>query len=185
MSQIARGRTNQLGDFVRVLKLRAVHFDDRASVAKQYLRRSFPQCVSCQTRSAREKAGSQPDGPESSVLHRRPGRGQPAPARPLLDQRSSRATPAENRGCPCCGCWDPVAVLPLLSWLLPSSGEGPSPHRLPYRCRATRSLRLIATQSVKRAWRVPIGAGKFSVSQQQTSRSMTYKCCSSGNRLTS
>ena len=39
--QIAWGRADQLGDFVRVLELGAVHLDHRAGVAKQDLRRGF------------------------------------------------------------------------------------------------------------------------------------------------
>ena len=39
--QVSRRRADQLGDFVRVLELRAVHLDHRARVAEQDLRRGF------------------------------------------------------------------------------------------------------------------------------------------------
>src|SRR5579863_4315 len=41
MAEVPRGRADKLGDFMRMLKLRAIDFDDRAWIAKQNLRRSF------------------------------------------------------------------------------------------------------------------------------------------------
>ncbi len=39
--QISRRRTNQFRNLMRVLKLRAIHFDYRARIAKQHFRRRF------------------------------------------------------------------------------------------------------------------------------------------------
>src|SRR4029077_6836277 len=41
MTQIARGRANQFGNLMGMLKLGAVHLDDRAGLAKQNLSRGF------------------------------------------------------------------------------------------------------------------------------------------------
>src|SRR5258708_11381506 len=41
VAQVAWRRTNQLGNLVRVLELRAIHFNDRASVPKKDFRCRF------------------------------------------------------------------------------------------------------------------------------------------------
>src|SRR6201987_2886123 len=53
--QIPRRRTNQFGDLMRVLKLRAVHFDDRAWVPKQYFSGGFHDARLAGTRWTEEQ----------------------------------------------------------------------------------------------------------------------------------
>src|SRR5678816_1211042 len=55
MSQISGRRTDQLGDFVAVLELRAVDLDDRARVLEQYFGGSLDDTGFARTRGAQEQ----------------------------------------------------------------------------------------------------------------------------------
>ena len=55
VAQVARRRTDQLGNFVGVLELRAVHLDDRARIAKQDLRGGFHDARLARTSGAEEQ----------------------------------------------------------------------------------------------------------------------------------
>src|SRR5215467_14457068 len=48
-------RANQLGNLVRVLKLRAIHLDDRAGVSKQNLRSGFHDARFARSRWSQKK----------------------------------------------------------------------------------------------------------------------------------
>src|SRR5437879_4840224 len=65
--QVPRRRANQLGNFVRVLKLGAIHLDHRSRVPEQYLRRGF--------HNARLPRPGRPQ--EQQVAHRTPLRAHP------------------------------------------------------------------------------------------------------------
>src|SRR5208283_4301395 len=55
MTQISWGRTDQLGDFVRVLEFRAIHLDHHARVSKQNLRRCFHDARLARSRGPEEQ----------------------------------------------------------------------------------------------------------------------------------
>src|SRR5580765_7951655 len=56
VTEVAWRRTNQLRDLVRVLKLRAIHLNDRASIAKQNLGSRFHDaCFAGTSRAKKEQ----------------------------------------------------------------------------------------------------------------------------------
>ena len=55
VAEIAWRRANQFRDFVGVLKLRAIHFDYRAGVPKQYFRRRFHDTSLSRTRGTKKQ----------------------------------------------------------------------------------------------------------------------------------
>src|ERR1700720_3002746 len=55
MPQVSWGRADQLGDFVRMLKLRAVDLDHRARVSEQDLRRRFHDTRFARARRSEEQ----------------------------------------------------------------------------------------------------------------------------------
>ncbi len=55
MTQITWGRTDQLGDFVRVLEFRAIDLDHHARVSEQNLRRGFHDARFARSRGSQEQ----------------------------------------------------------------------------------------------------------------------------------
>src|SRR5215470_11259140 len=56
VAEVARRRTNQLRDLVRVLKLRAIHLNDRPGIAKQNLGGRFHDaCFAGTSRAKKEQ----------------------------------------------------------------------------------------------------------------------------------
>jgi hypothetical protein len=116
VTEVARRRTNQLRDLVRVLKLRAIHFNDRVSIAKQNLGSRFHDaCFAGASRAKTEQVAVR----GSSGQHGTPGRDRREPARPPLAPQFSHGEPDRKRVCRRCGCWDRVVAFRRVSWLVP------------------------------------------------------------------
>ena len=109
--QIARRRTNQFRNFMRVLEFRAVHFDNRACIAKQNLRSRFHDARLARTRRSQETADCPLAVPASSIPRRTLDTGPPAPEPLPLVRRSSPAKdPSKSRRVVAADGWDQVAV---------------------------------------------------------------------------
>ena len=102
MAQISRRRTDQLGNFMRVLEFRAIHLDHRARIAKQNFRRRFHHARLARAGRSEEKQIRPRAGPASSIPRETPDTDPPPPAPLRSGRQFSGAVPPRNRAIPGC-----------------------------------------------------------------------------------